>query len=311
MKTSLTLLVLLLSGVLNNIMAQGLEEQAQSAAKTLQQEVTVEVDSASNWKLSGISGINASQTSLVNWSAGGENTIAGNFYLNTSLDYAKGKWAWDNDLMFDYGLIYSDENDWRKSSDKISFTSKLGYQINTKWFYSLLVDYNSQFAKGYNYPNTNTYLSNFMAPGYSNVAVGINYKPNADYSLFLSPATTRFLFVLDDSLSSVGAYGIDPGKNVKVEAGVLFKGSMKKTIMKNVDLISKLDMFTPYTEDFGNIDINWEMMFSFKINEILSATLNTTLRYYDREHYINSRGENKGPKVQFREMLGLGVAYRF
>jgi hypothetical protein len=265
----------------------------------------------SYWKLSGITGINFSQTALVNWVAGGENAVATAFYLNGSLNYAKEKWAWDNDLSLEYGVIYSDEYDWRKNADKISFTSKLGYQINKKFYYSLLADYNTQFAKGYNYPNTNQYLSTFMAPGYSNIALGVDYKPNDQFSIFLSPITTRFLFVVDDSLSNAGAYGIDPGDKVKVETGTLLKATMKKTVMENVDIISKLDVFTPYSKNFGNMDVNWELLASFKINKILTATLNTTLRYYDREHYINSDGKDEGPKLQFKEIFGLGIAYRF
>ena len=293
--------LLLLFGIMNsNLTAQ--EQQAQDAASKLQSGVTVSVDSTSNWKLSGITGVNVAQTALVNWSAGGENSVAGNFYLNGSLDYAKDKWAWDNDLVLEYGLIHSDQYDLRKNSDKISVTSKLGYQINTKWYYSLLADYNTQFAKGYDYgKSSDIYISTFMAPAYANLAIGIDYKPKANMSFFLSPISTRFLFVMDDSLSNAGAYGIDPGKTIKVEAGALFKGNVKKNIMENVDMISKLDVFTPYNEDFGKIDVNWEILLSFKINKLLTASLNTTIRYYDREI----------TKVQFKEIFGLGVAYRF
>lgn len=269
------------------------------------------VKDTSYWKLSGISGLNFSQTALVNWVAGGENAISGNVYLNGSLDYAKEKWAWDNDMILEFGMIYTDENDWRKNVDKISFTTKLGYQINKKWYYSLLGDFNSQFAKGYNYPNTENYISNFLAPGYSNLALGIDFKPNDRFSIFYSPISTRFLIVNDDSLSNAGAFGIDPGDRYQVKAGSLLKATAKQNIMENVDLISSLDMFTPYDENFGNIDTNWELMLSFKINKFLTATLNTTLRYYDKEHYINSDGIDEGPKVQFKELFGMGFAYKF
>ena len=296
MKTKTILLTLLAGAFLFNVNAQ---DSAATPKDT------------SYWKLSGITGVNFSQTMLVNWVAGGENSVATNFYLNGSLNYKKDKWAWDNALVLEYGVIYSDEYNWRKNTDKISFTSKLGYQINDKFYYSFLADYSTQFAEGYNYPNTDQYLSKFMAPGYSNLALGVDYKPNGNFSIFFSPVTARFLFVLDDSLSNVGAYKINPGDKMQVEAGSLLKASMKKTVMKNVDVISKLDAFTPYNSDFGNIDVNWEFLASFKINEVLTATLNTTVRFYDREHYVDSDGINKGAKIQFKEIFGLGIAYRF
>lgn len=274
------------------------------------------IKDTSYWKLSGITGVNFSQTALVNWVAGGENSVATNLYLNGSLNYAKDKWAWNNDLALEYGIVHSEEYGWMKNADKISFTSKLGYQINKRWYYSFLGDFNSQFAKGYKYPNKDNWLSNFMAPAYSNIALGIDYKPNDAFSFFFSPATARFTFVLDDSLSNIGAFGVDPGDKVKIEAGTLLKASMKKTVMENVDVISNFSAFTPYSEDFGNVDINWEMMASFKINKLLTATLNTTLRYYDREHYVKvtdeyPNGIDKGPKIQFKEIFGLGLAYKF
>ncbi len=263
------------------------------------------------WKLSGITGLNFSQAALVNWSAGGENSMAINAYLNGLLNYAKAKWAWDNALVLEFGETYAEEYDWRKNADKISFTSKLGYQINKKWYYSLLGDFNSQFARGYKYPNTDQYISTFMAPAYANLALGVDFKPNDRFSLFMSPATAHGLFVCDDSLSNAGAFGITPGDRFRLDAGAMAKAMLKQTVMTNVDLISTLDLFTPYTSAFGNIDVNWEMMFSFKINKALTATLSTTLRYYDKEHFIDADGVDKGPRIQFKELLGLGVAYRF
>ncbi|MDR2935906.1 MAG: DUF3078 domain-containing protein [Rikenellaceae bacterium] len=265
----------------------------------------------SYWKLTGITGLNFSQAALVNWSAGGENSMALNVYLNGSLNYARDKWAWDNTLVLEFGETYAEEYDWRKNADKIAFTSKLGYQINKKWYYSLLGDFNSQFAKGYKYPNTDRYISTFMAPAYANVAFGIDYKPNDRFSLFMSPATAHGLFVRDDSLSRAGAFGITPGDRFRLDAGAMAKATLKQTIMTNVDLISALDLFTPYNRGLGNVDVNWEMLFSFKINKALTATLSTTLRYYDKEHFIDGDGMEKGPRIQFKELLGLGVAYRF
>ena len=258
-------------------------------------------DTTSGWKLSGISGLNFGQVALKNWSAGGENSVSGNFYLNGSLNYTRNKWSWNNTLALQYGLIYSEENDWRKNADNISFASKVGYQINSKWSYAFLVDFNSQFAKGYDYPNTDQHISTFMAPAYSNLALGFSYRPNDKYTLFLSPITARMIFVLDDFLSDAGAFGMDKGQKFRVEPGAYVVATTKQTVVENVEIISKLDMFTPYNDRFGNIDINWDMLVNFKINKFLTANLNTTVRYY----------EDEIKKVQFKEVFGLGFAYNF
>ena len=48
-----------------------------------------------------------------------------------------------------------------------------------------------------------------------------------------------------------------------------------------------------------------------KVNEFLTASINTTLVYDDDVEYVNKDGVNKGVKVQFKEILGIGLSYKF
>lgn len=265
----------------------------------------------SNWKLSGVTGANLSQAALVNWVAGGDNTVSLNLYLNGSLDYKKDKWSWTNSLILQYGQIYTETDSWQKSSDKIALTSKIGYQIKPKWYYSALLDYSTQFAKGYASSTSTSYISRFMSPGYLNLALGVDYNPSEVWSIFYSPATLHAIYVLDDDLSNKGSYGITAGKHAKYTVGSYLKVGFKKDLIENVNVISTFDAYTPYSSNFGNVDINWELLANFKINKLLTATLNTNLRYFNDEHYVNSSGVDEGPKIQFKEIFGLGIAYKF
>ncbi|MDR1679950.1 MAG: DUF3078 domain-containing protein [Prevotellaceae bacterium] len=299
MKKIVFMAVIALLVASNAVFAQ---QKATPLSETVNKLKTVQADSLAGWKFGGIISANFSQVSLTNWTAGGENTVAANLIAKASLDYQKHRWAWDNDIDLEFGMTYSETNDWRKSLDKIALASQLGYAINTQWFYAFLLDFNSQFAPGYNYTtDPNNYISAFMAPAYSNAALGISYKPNANYSFFFSPLTVRTTIVLDNSLASIGAYGMKNGNNYLIEPGAYFVARAKKNIWHNVDLETKLDMFTPYNSSFGNVDINWDVLINCKINTLLSATLSTTLRYYDRET----------TQVQFKEMFSLALAYKF
>lgn len=264
------------------------------------------------WYLKGVTGFNLSQTSLTNWSAGGESSFAGNIYLNGSLTRKSGNWLWSNALALDYGLTRTESLGTQKVTDKIDFTTQLGYSTNNKWYYTIMGDFKSQFYKGYNYPDKSMYISKFMAPAYSNISLGIEYRPNENYSVYLSPLAGKLTFVQDDSLSNAGAFGVDPGDKFKAELGAYIKARMQKKIMENVELISTVDFFTPYDKSFGNVDINWDILVSMKINRFLTASINTTLKYDDDVKTIDKDGVTpRGPKVQFKEMLGLGVAYNF
>jgi hypothetical protein len=258
-------------------------------------------DTTQGWKHSGLVGLTFGQTSLNNWVAGGDNTVAGNVIFNLTAKYKHDKWFWDNNLAGEYGMIYSSTLDWQKAADRLTLTSIAGKNITDRWAAALLLNFNTQFAKGYNYPNKDNYISTFMAPAYTDVALGFTYKPNPKYTLFLSPIAERVTMVFNDSLSSIGAFGVSPGKKTKWESGAYIMATTNQTLFENVSLISTLDLFTPYNENFGNVDINWNLLVSCKISKMFTATLNTTLRYYDAEIQ----------KIQWKQILGLGVTYSF
>jgi hypothetical protein len=258
-------------------------------------------DTTRGWKHFGISSLAFGQTSLQNWVAGGNNTVSGDFVFNASLNYLNDKVFWDNNLSSEYGLVYSSATDWMKAADKLNLTSIAGRKISKTWSISALLNFYTQFTKGYYYPDKEHYISTFMTPGYLDAALGFSFKPNKNYSLFISPVSERAIFVMNDSLSNIGAFGVDPGKKTKFETGAYLLANTNQTLATNLSLISTLDLFTPYTEDFGNININWSLLLSYKINKLLTANLNTTLRYYEKEIR----------KIQFKEILGLGLTYTF
>lgn len=263
------------------------------------------------WDLKGVTGFNLSQTTLSNWSAGGENSIAGNVYLNGALKRKSGNWLWVNTLVLEYGLSKLESDGTKKTNDNIDFSTQLGYSTNNKLFYTAMGSFKTQFYKGYNYPDKSKIISNFMAPAYSNLSLGLEYRPKANYSLYFSPASAKLTFVEDDYLSGIGAFGVDPGDRFKAEIGTYLKTRLEQGIMENVSLISTLDLFTAYDKSFGNIDINWDVLVSMKINKFLSATLNMTMKYDDDVKSVDDQGNPKGPKIQFKEILGVGIAYNF
>ena len=272
----------------------------------------------SNWKVNGITGINTAQTALVNWSAGGENSVAWNLYLNVNANYKKDKWSWDNALVTDFGMTYTTSNEWLKNVDKLNLSTKVGHLISSHWSISALGDLLTQFARGYDAStnpnvagNRDKYISTLLAPGYFTAALGADYKPNDNLSVLFSPVTGKMTFVLDKKLSDAGAFGVKPGKRLLAELGASIVANYKKKLAENIDFSTKLTLFTAYNSDFGNIDVNWDMMIAFKINKFLTTTLTTNLIYDDNVKSVDKAGNLRGPKVQFREVLGLGLSYSF
>lgn len=268
-------------------------------------------DSLSYWKKSGLVSANFSQVSLTNWAAGGQSSMSGVFMFNYLANYKKDSLSWDNYIDLRYGFLKEDGNDLTKSSDRIEFNSKVGYNTGTGWNYAALVNFKSQFAPGYNYPRTpnDNYISKFLAPAYINLALGMDYK-NEILSLFISPATGKFTIVSDDDLSAAGEFGVDPGKRVRAEFGGSVRFAAQKEIVKNVAAQTKLDLFSNYFHNPGNIDVDWTFMLNMKVNEWLSANFLTQM-IYDDDIKIEDKDGNNAPMIQFMEMFGVGLSVKF
>lgn len=276
------------------------------------------VDADTLWKFSGTTSLNLSQLSLTNWAAGGDNSLSGNALINLTANYAKDKTSWENKLILGFGLIKQGDDPTRKSDDQIDFASKLGIKASEKWFYSALLGFNTQFAEGYDRPGDTDRLkiSNFMSPGYLSLSLGMDYKPSDAFSLFLSPLSSKFTFVLDQDLSESGSFGLDPGQKSRAEMGALVKMAIKKEILKNVTLDTKVKFFSNYLDHPQYVDVNWDLLLTFKVNEYLSASLLTQLIYdYDIKFGEDTTGDGEfdtfSEKVQFKELFGLGLSYSF
>ncbi len=261
------------------------------------------------WKRNGDFTLNFSQVSFSNWAAGGKNSVSGVGLFNYAANYLKERLAWDNSLNLGYGLLKEGDDSVIKSEDKLEFSSKAGYKMapESKWFYSGLLNFRTQFANGYKYPNTNNKkISTLFAPAYLTFALGADYKPSDKFSLFLSPLGSKLTFVMDDELSDEGAFGVDPGNVFRAELGGTLKSELKLPLMTNVDMVTGLGLFSNYLHNPQNIDVNWDFRINMKINKYLSANLITNMIYDDD---ITIDGKNS--LVQLKQLFGAGFSYKF
>ncbi|NVK64180.1 MAG: DUF3078 domain-containing protein [Flavobacteriales bacterium] len=264
----------------------------------------------SNWRLKAIYGLNGTQSSFVNWNSGGRNNIALLGYIAASAKYEKDNLKWDNDLGAALGgMQYLDNNignGLQKTDDRLEFATNLGYRLKEDYYLSMLGSFRTQFIEGFDADGFRT--STFMAPGYVNLSLGIDYTPNDNFSAFLSPLAAKMTFVNDPTLSAAGSFGVNAGETFRGEFGAYFKMKYNRELVKNIEMKSKLELFSNYIENPENIDVNAEVLFSFKVNSWFSASLMWNL-IYDDDIRITDADGNTGPRTQFKSVLGLGVSY--
>jgi hypothetical protein len=318
MKRRLIVLTVLISAL--TIIAYG---QVPEGEKNLR---TLTADTIQGWKTGGVFAANLAQTSLTNWAAGGQNSVAVNGMFSIFANLINGKSRWDNSLDMGYGLLKQGKDEgFRKTDDKIDFLSKYGREAFTNFYYAVLLNFKTQMTPGYNYPDVTNKISDLFAPAYLLIALGMDFKPNANLSVFIAPLTAKFTFVKDDILSAAGAFGVEPGKTLKSEIGgylraIYTKNDFKGEFMKNIAFTTKIDLFSNYADNPQNIDISWENLVAMKVNKYISVNLTTHLIYDDNiliKIDRNSDGDVTDPedvpgkRAQFKEILGVGLSYKF
>lgn len=278
----------------------------------------------SYWKLKSIQGLNTTQSSFVNWNAGGRTSFNFIGSIIASADYEKNKWNWDNDLAVAFGgnkfFDTGARNSFQKTEDKIDASSEFAYAFKKHWYFNFLAGFKTQFANGYANEDDTVFTSTFMAPGYLNLDLGFEYRPTKVWSFMLSPAALKFTFVESQMLADSGAFGVRKadidssgkvlrnGENFRGEFGAYIKVACEANLAKNIDLKSKIELFSNYLHNPQNIDVNGELLLNFKVNDWFSASLAWNYIYDDDVNIKDYKG-NIGPRSQFKSVIGIGITY--
>lgn len=268
----------------------------------------------STWLFKGNFSLNLNQACFSNWASGGENAFGVDAMFNYSADYSKNKHLFNNRLELNYGLNNTKSTGSRKTNDKIYLSSTYGYEVAKNLYISGLLTFQTQFSNGFTYGGDgvdDVLISTFMAPGYLTVGGGITWTPKSWFTATFTPATWREVFVLNDMLSQAGSFGVDAGYRTIAEAGANLQLVVnKEEIFKNVNLYSRLNLFSNYLNKPKNVDVDWEVQISMKINKWLSANVSANLAYDDDINITRSDG-TVGPALQFKESIGVGLQVEF
>lgn len=277
------------------------------------------------WTTGGFQSVNFNQVSLTNWSKGGQNSFSVTAIGNLFANYKFNNWTWDNNLNMAYGLIRNAGEDFRKNEDKIDLMTSVGRRATENLNWVATLRFESQFAPGYDEqaPDTNNpMISKFMAPGYLKVSAGMNYKPSEKLTIYFSPAAGKFTFVMDDDIAARNIYIPEtaPDNQFRGEFGALFTATYQdKELIKNVGFRTYVELFNNYTDpnepNRKNIDVDWQTALDFKIGKYIGANVFTHLLYDHDTKYIEYTSEevpiDRGPRIQFKEVFGIGFSYKF
>ena len=326
---------------------------AAEAAKEMSEAQTEapEVVKPKYWEESLKTNIKFGQTSLTNWAAGGDNTVTLQAFIDGNANYKKDDLFWNNRLQLDYGFVYASSKPiLQKSDDRIYFESKLGYKTENmkKFAFTVNYDFRSQFNTGYEYKtpsapegfdklddvpvkdlvqlwkDARVVKSGFLAPAYTNLAVGIDLKPANWISLNVAPITGGVVIVRDELLrKNYGMHlrkeweGVTEGlpadgseyRSARFEFGAQVKADVAVNVNDNFKYTSQLVLFSNYIDHPENIRVNWDNRFDWKLAKYFSLTLTTNMIYDDKVVIYSEADGLTKQRVQFKESFLFGFTW--
>ncbi len=293
MKTKIFLLAATLFAV-NTMNAQTSGEAKKAADAAAGKLTTNKVDMKEGWTKGGTLNLSANQAGINNeWNEanGGELSFIGiKGIVDYNFDRKKGKTNWLNSFRGRYGVAKttSTGDAFLKNDDYLNFNSIYGKEFRKNWSYAGYFGLESQFENA------------FLTPGYIKFGPGILYKPNAHFSVLMSPLMAEVTTKLKSSLKNVKAFGVDSGKVVSFGIGAFVQANVNYDLAKGINYKSTTTLYSNYLKNPGNIVFDMNNLFTFTVNKYIGATLLLNARYND----VEASG------MQIQHALGLGLNYK-
>ena len=282
--------------------------------------VTQKYQAYTPWRLGGDGTVGFTQTYLENWKKGGQSALSLQLVLKGFANYSRydNKMKWENSAEIRNGYIRpgGEGAELQKNDDKFEITSRLGISAFKKWFYGVEFNYETQFFNGYRYPTSShpDPISAFMAPARTFFKVGLDYKPNNNFSLFLSPITAKNVFVKDTVKIDQTNFGIERGKRSFWEPGLNTDITYRKSITPDISYETKFKMFINYIQPWGNLDFNWENLVVMRLTDHINMRMLVHMIYDENVLFpvydANDVKIDEKPKLQLREFISIGFSYK-
>jgi hypothetical protein len=280
-------------------------------------------DSLKFWKYNVFGSLSTTQSAYMNWSAGGDNSLSLNGIVRVKFIYENEKFYWDNAYNFALGMnVIFKDGSVAKTDDAINMQTKAGWKFAKNFSLVGTFGFLTQFTHGYLGDETH-FTSSFMAPGYFSPAIAIEYRPFDGFFVTATPAKGIVTIVNDQTLANRGAFGVkgadynaagnivNLGEKVRYQFGAYLSIGYTKEITKNIGIDTKLSFFSNYFQDKPqNIDVWYDLLFKFKINNWLTSYFQLAI-VYDDDITVPTGDGNYGPRLQLKQILGLGLAYTF
>lgn len=251
-------------------------------------------------------GVNFNQATFSpNWKGGGVNSYSVGGLLNLATGYDKKRFSYEGKINAQYGMQKVQSQSARKTIDVLLGDVKFAYLFSNDWSGFVGANLITQFDKGYEYGEdslnneTKTTISNFFAPAYLTLPVGIQYKPNKNFFARFGLASLRYTFVTDNEVRKnvEGNYGVDTNSTYLRQFGMQIISGYNKDITKTINFKANYFGFFDYERiNVSDFVHRLDIVFSAKVTKYINTTF-SAIMFFDK---------TQDKDVQFNQVLNVG-----
>lgn len=248
-----------------------------------------------------------------NWYQGGKNNLnmLGQIYYNVKLNQKfHPNLLFETTAQYKLGMNTAPDDDYHSyyiNEDLFQVNSTFGLKAARRWYYSVSAQFKTQMLNSYKSGSPDL-KSSFLSPGDLTVGVGMTYnyanaKKTCTFDANISPISYNLRTCISDRLDHT-AYDILQTRKTANKFGSNVELKLYWKICYNIYLRSRIYTFT----DYKTIQADWENTLVFEINKFLTTQIFAHARY---DSSTPTQPDTKWRKLQFKEILSIGFAYKF
>ncbi len=251
------------------------------------------------WTHQLVGSVSANQVAFKDWSQGGDDALSWTLSLEGKSIFKSGLFSAENQYKFAFGQTKLGSQSIRKSVDKISLETLLGYKIDRFVNPYASVTLKSQFARGYKYNDAGrTAVSHFFDPAYLTQGAGVGYKPSEHFrtrlGLALREIITRDFNSFSDDQETAKIEQVD------VDGGLEWVTDLQWNMAENIQFTAKFEVFTPIS-GLGDTTMRNDNLLALKVNEFVHVNINVQI----------VEDQTAAAQTQLKESLAVGLNYSF
>ena len=306
------------------------------------------------WNIEISAGLDFISNLLINPAVGaGESRLGFGALLDLNSTFNQGNFTWTNNLSLDYGIqkigsgtlpnIPDKKVPFQKTIDNIWLNSKAAQRTSyfSKLYYAADVFFSSQLTKTYednfltDVAGTGHPVSKFLSPALFQFSLGMDYKSDDHWSVFLSPASFKTIIVADDKIADdfatdesgdfldtihgnpfeMNEEGEIRYENYDHQFGAALRVVYDNQITNTLAIRTNLMLFSNYLRKPQNIDVNLRNQIDLTIVKGLKLSLLSWLTY-DHDILVQVTDNSKpkgvsgfGRRVSYTQQLLLKYSF--